>query len=277
MKCSYVSMGIVLLLVFLTAGLVYQQYKHEPFVVASNASIPLVNAGSEPWKHHEVNSIAYLQLRPAFQRGLRHHMNASYFEVDNYTFEMELQKIFRQSCQQMAFRPKEWLSEIQPESFNVAPSMLKEYTNVLEYVKTTINTSKVLRGTQIVHDRWVSFRNHAKQKLKTLMRVELILYRAGKFQGKHVTMSVVIDASTKDPRTKYTVIQTKVEGVVSEDAIGMFPVVATDDTASNYVNVPTDPLKNYDAVLLDKKTIDKTIKTQREKLDRNLAAQLLVI
>lgn len=280
----YVSIiGIIFLFVILAMGMVLN--RTEPFVVASNDDIPQVNEGSEPWKHHEINSIGYLQLRPAFQRGIRHHMNASYFEVDNYTFDMALQNTFRNTCQKTTYRDSDWLQEIQPEMFNVSPTLLKAYNDVITYVKDTVNASPMFKDNtkepiQIVHDRWISFRNHRTSKTKTLLRIEMIFYRSGKFQGKHVTMGIIVDTSMKENIDRYTVIQTKVEGVVPEDAIGMFPVVATQDGTKadgTYMNVPADPLENYPSVLLDKDTIDKTIKTQNDKLNRNLAAQLLVI
>lgn len=264
--------GIILLFVFLAASTNFQK---EHFVAASNDSILEENTGKQPWNRHPINSVAYLQLRPAFQRGIRHHANAAYFEVDNHTFDMALQKAFRLPCG-TKYLDNEWFTEVQPDTFTVDASLLAEYHRLINYI------SKVVSPYQVVHDRWISFRSHVSNKTKTMLRVEMLLYRTGRFQGKHITLSVIVDTSKKVDNERFTVVQTNVDGVVPEDAIGMHPVVATSShkaigVVNSYATVPSNPLENYPSLLVDQETIAKTIQTQNAKLNRDMAAQLLII
>lgn len=259
-------LGIIMLFVLLSIPTVFRE-KFQ--VVASNEpAVP----------RDEIDSVGYLQLRPAYQRGLRHHANAAYFEVDNHTFEIALQEALKFSCRQGRFRREEWLQEVQPQALLVSPNLLKEYNALLAYITTSLNKLVKSERFQMVHDRWITFRSHVSSKTKTLFTFEVLLYRTGKFQGKHVTFTAVVDTAFADPSQRYTILQTKVEGVVSEDKIGLFPInAATHNPLENHATVPSHPLDNYPSILIDKNTVEKTIEQQREKLNRGLAAQLLII
>jgi hypothetical protein len=76
---------------------------------------------------------------------------------------------------------------------------------------------------QIVHDRWISFR----QKLDgngqdVLLRIEILFYREAKYHGKHYEIWL----RCKDG--KYTVVALEFKGVVLEDQIALFPILGTD-------------------------------------------------
>lgn len=240
-------------------------------VVASNEDIQLQNDGTQPWNRHPIMSVPYLQMRPAFQRGLRHHANAAYYELDNHDFDMALKRTFRYDCQ---VRAGPW-AEVETPSVTISKEVRDQYPEVIAYL------ARKMPKVQVVHDRWVGFRRHMTTSGIYLFELETILYRRGKFQGKHVSFAVMVQMPQK-PKEKpiYTVTQTRVEGVVPEDQIGMFPVLARVDGREREpenMPVPADPLISYPGQLLDPATIQIVVEEQKNKIQREVASQLFLI
>jgi hypothetical protein len=249
-------------------------------VVPVNENIPQTNDGTQPWNRHPIVSIPFLQMRPAFQRGIRHHTQAAYFEIDNQSYDVALQKTFTYSC---TTRSGPWGPIVTPSVFSVPQNVVATYPILLKWLETKLNASpffgKNQPKIQIVHDRWIGFQKHLSNTTQYLISIETILYRQGKFQGKHVSFSVMVEFKPKKAPI-FTVTQTRVEGVVAEDKIGMFPVIATEDVAvsgDDYLPVPNDPLIPYPGELIDAKTIDTVVNEQKNKLNRSIASQLFLI
>lgn len=240
-------------------------------VVALNEDVQLENDGTQPWNRHPIMSVPYLQMRPAFQRGLRHHANAAYFEIDNHDFDMALKRTFRYDCKT---RAGPW-ADVQTPSVEIPKEIRDQYPKVIDYL------AKKMPKVQIVHDRWVGFRRHATTTGVYLFELETILYRRGKFQGKHVSFSVMVQMpQTLKQKAVYTVTQTRVEGVVPEDQIGMFPVLARVDGRERQeenMPVPADPLISYPGQLLDPATIQAVVDEQKNKIQREVASQLFLV
>lgn len=261
----------ILALLLLLGVLAFGAKHYETFVVAANEDIPSSNTGTNIWERHPINSTPYLQLSPAYQRGLRHHANAAYFEVDNYTFDIALQKRFAFDCKNTsAILSQRWGSEIPVDGSNPLPTELSDqYPRVIEYV------TKNVSPFQVVHDRWLSYKRSTNDPSLFLMILEILLYRSGKFQGKHVSLTVLVNLnpSAKD---KFMVVQTRVEGVVSEDQIGLFPVTPLSQN-TKHMSVPSDPMQNYPSVMFSDDEVKKIASQQIEKTNRYMAAQLYII
>lgn len=267
-----------LLLVIAFFALLAWGQTRESFVVAKNDAIDLTNTGNNPWERHPIASVPYLQLQPAFQRGLRHHANAAYFEMDNYEFDIAMQKAFALPCGQFKQQMQQgWGTMQSPAMTNVPDALKAEYPKMIAFLQNALRDSKHLSDIQIVHDRWLGYATSSQNNNVFMVRLEALLYRLGKFQGKHVTMTVVIDLNVE--KNKYTVVQTNVEGVVSEDVIGMFPVVPKEYGVSgaDFEPVPENPLTPYTSVLLDEVSIRKAADSQQQKLNRELASKLNII
>lgn len=270
MKAWHLSLLLLMLMVLAFGSIVTR----ESFVVAANDDIPLVNQGPEPWERHQIISTPYLQLQPAYQRGIRHHANAAYFEVDNHTFDIALQKAFAFSCTLPTYTDKGWSADI-PINELTAPAELREqYPQILKFLSNKLRASTHLKGVQIVHDRWLTYQRSASNSKMFLVTIEVLLYRTGKFQGKHVVLTIFVNLN-KDVKDKFTVVASRVEGVIAEDQIGMHPV--TPKQPIEYVNVPKRPMDNYAPILLTEQEVKRIEREQREKLNRNLSAQLLII
>lgn len=253
-------------------------HKKETFVTASNESLHLTNPTGELWNRHEILSTP-VQMAPAFQAGTRHHQQAAYYEVDNHTFDIQLKKTFEYQCgKDQGIMPlSQWGAEVIPTQSTVNDEVTNAYSAAIIYIKDSIKSSKHMTCSgdyQIVHDRLTSYQKHANGK-KYLFRIECIIYCPGKFHGKHVSLAVVYDP---DASSKFFVGQSKVEGIVFEDAIGMFPIVPKQpmDQQSSYLEYPSNPLAPFPTITMDI-IADRTVQEQRDSIQRRIAADLLVI
>ena len=75
---------------------------------------------------------------------------------------------------------------------------------------------------QIVHDIMLRYRKHKVYPSYYMFDIDMILYRAGKFQGKHVKLVAITNG------TIINVILVKIVGVVSEDNIVIYPYTSFD-------------------------------------------------
>jgi hypothetical protein len=75
---------------------------------------------------------------------------------------------------------------------------------------------------QIVHDIMLRYRTHKVYPSYYMFDIDMILYRAGKFQGKHVKLVAITNG------TIINVILVKIVGVVSEDNIVIYPYTSFD-------------------------------------------------
>ena len=92
---------------------------------------------------------------------------------------------------------------------------------------------------QVVHDVMKQYYVHKTMPKTYRIDMEAVLYRKNKPFAKHVGMSVVCQFG-KDA-WMYDVVSVEVLGVIPEDTIGMFPVVAFDPFATNSSSLDAAP------------------------------------
>ena len=116
--------------------------------------------------------------------------------------------------------------------------LVSYYNNILEFITKKLNEDGIMdlpgsdekRDIQVVHDIMLRYRTSIENDSYIMFDVDMILYRAGKFQGKHVKMVVVSNGYT------INIIMVKVIGVVSEDKIVLHPYRAYDIMNKNKFN-----------------------------------------
>lgn len=205
-----------------------------------NTPLEYVNKGKSPWLHHSVH---YSNISDPVIK----YKNAYYYEMSNEEYEKALKQIFfMKKCDslQLALQSTEWSGKLNPRTVTDA-IWVGVYDQWLSEFTRTLNESLELKLSatdnveiQVVHDRWISAYTHRTDPSLLRMDIEVILYRFGKPYGKHVSLSVI--AKKKEPDGMfattndwyYTVVAIEIVGVVPEDQIAIFPVVA---------NNPFDP------------------------------------
>lgn len=124
---------------------------------------------------------------------------------------------------------------------------IKSYNDFLNYITNILNNSNELNNIQIVEDKQIDKNN-----------IEVLLYRENKFEGKHVIFTI----------DNYWNIQSiKIVGSVSEDKIGLFPVLPVDPSVDN--NLIIGNINDYidSKIVNDKKIQNETIVNNNE--DKN--------
>jgi hypothetical protein len=92
--------------------------------------------------------------------------------------------------------------------------------------------------------------------------MEIILYREAKYHGKHVRLQVVMDG----PKV-IGVMSMNILGIVFEDQFGLFPVVHSDKTDLENLNVPFDsnPLAGYPPIIDETVIPEEVAKREKQK------------
>jgi len=209
-------------------------FKYKP----SNARIMYNNTGELPWNRHIINSsIPYdIDIKPEAQ-------NVYYYEFDNKTYAEKLKKLFKNNCEEIiiAVEGNEWTNWINPKTLDdeiIKSKLVFNYNKILEIIKTSLNEDGIMdlpgydekREIQVVHDIMLRYRTNIKKSNYLMFDIDLILYRSGKFQGKHVKVVAVSNGFTVN------IIMVKVIGVISEDKIVLHPYRAYDIMNKNDFN-----------------------------------------
>ena len=147
-----------------------------------------------------------------------------------------------------------WTKWQNSKNNNKPDILLSYYNKIYNYIYDTINNSKILNlpnddnpatKIQIVHDILKRYKQNTDNPSYYLFEIELLLYREGKLQGKHFKFIVLSN------NISINVIVIKLVGVVSEDNIGMHPVLANDDY--------NDLNKNFDIFIPQKNILNDNI------------------
>lgn len=209
-------------------------FKYKP----SNARIMYNNTGELPWNRHIINSsIPYdIDIKPEAQ-------NVYYYEFDNKTYAEKLKKLFKNNCEEIiiAVEGNEWTNWINPKTLDdeiIKSKLVFNYNKILEIITTSLNEDGIMdlpgydekREIQVVHDIMLRYRTNIKKSNYLMFDIDLILYRSGKFQGKHVKVVAVSNGFTVN------IIMVKVIGVISEDKIVLHPYRAYDIMNKNDFN-----------------------------------------
>ena len=201
------------------------QFKFKPY----NIRLMYENTGEYPWNRHTINSSIPYDVNIKKEAG-----NVYYYEFDNNTYNNKLKEIFKSNCEELiiAVEGSIWNKWQNPKILNKNSEKDKlklYYDKIFDFVNKKLNTDIMdLSGEdkkqriQIVHDILLRYRTHKKYPSYYMFDIDMILYRSGKFQGKHVKLVVVTN------NEKINIILVKIVGVVSEDNIVIYPYTSYD-------------------------------------------------
>jgi len=192
---------------------------------ASNTRIMYNNTGELPWNRHLINSsIPYdIEIK-------REAENVYYYEYDNETYANKLKELFKSNCEELiiAVEGNVWNDWENPKKLNdqlLKNKLLSYYDKIMEFIENRLKTSQIMDlpgydkkiKIQIVHDIMLRYRINYDNNKYIMFDIDMILYRPGKFQGKHVKLVVITDGN------RINIILAKIIGVISEDRIVLHP------------------------------------------------------
>jgi hypothetical protein len=201
------------------------KFKYKPY----NIRLMYENTGEYPWNRHTINSSIPYDVNIK-----KEAVNVYYYEFDNNTFNSKLKEVFKSNCEELiiAVEGSEWNNWINPKTLkdNDEKSKLKSYYDkIFEFAIKRLNSNIMnLPGEdkkqkiQIVHDIMLRYRKHKLYPSYYMFDIDMILYRAGKFQGKHIKLVAITNG------TIINVILANIVGVVSEDNIVIYPYTSYD-------------------------------------------------
>ena len=201
------------------------QSKYKPY----NIRLMYENTGEYPWNRHSINSSIPYDVNIKREAG-----NVYYYEFDNETFNDKLKEVFKSKCEELiiAVEGSEWNAWRNPKILRdtADKNKLKSYYDtLLDFVMKKLQ-SRIMdlpsedkkQKMQVVHDIMLRYRTHRRYPSYYMFDIDMILYRAGKFQGKHVKLVAITNG------TIINIILAKIVGVVSEDNIVIYPYTSYD-------------------------------------------------
>lgn len=264
----------ILLVLLLVAVLGMGHLLRERFsVVESNATISLANVGPEPWNHHEISSIP--------SDTVTQYPQTYYNEFSNEQFEHALKTSLGFPCK----KTQDVLQQTWNKNtdWRAVPSYVRSaYDQTMQFLRTTLQSSKDMQlpydnpknrpTIQIVHDRWTAYYTQSLNTHTVLLDFEFITYRESKFQGKHVVARALCEWNV--PKKKYDIymIEIHVEGVVSEDQIGMHPVLPKNPYDLTVLTAD----EPYPLSILDATTMQTILRNQQEQQTKDQQASQAV-
>ena len=201
------------------------KFKYKPY----NIRLMYENTGEYPWNRHTINSSIPYDVNIK-----KEAVNVYYYEFDNNTFNSKLKEVFKSNCEELiiAVEGSEWNNWINPKTLKDTneKNMLKSYYDkIFEFAIKRLNSPIMnLPGEdkkqkiQIVHDIMLRYRKHKLYPSYYMFDIDMILYRSGKFQGKHIKLVAITNG------TIINVILANIVGVVSEDNIVIYPYTSYD-------------------------------------------------
>jgi hypothetical protein len=204
----------------------------------SNTRIMYENTGEYPWNRHIINSSIPYDVNVK-----KEAVNVYYYEFDNNTYDEKLKEVFHNNCNELIIAVEgnnwsKWLNPKLEKDNRKIELLLKYYKKIYKFLDERLNNSVVMdlpgkdakQKIQIVHDLMLRYRYHNESPEYYMFDIDLILYRVGKFQGKHVKAVVITNG------TIINVILIKIIGVISEDNIVLFPYKGYDIKNNNTFN-----------------------------------------
>jgi hypothetical protein len=198
---------------------------------ASNTRIMYNNTGTLPWNRHMINSSIPYDVNIK-----KEAVNVYYYEFDNETFNNKLKEIFKNNCEEIiiAVEGNEWDNWKNPKKDRdefVIDKLVRYYNKIYDFLYQKLNMNPIMnlpsqdkqQNLQIVHDLMLRYRIHSKYTDYYMFDIDLILYRAGKFQGKHVKVVAITNG------IDINIILVKIIGVISEDNIVLHPYKGLDN------------------------------------------------
>jgi len=201
------------------------KFKYKPY----NIRLMYENTGEYPWNRHTINSSIPYDVNIK-----KEAVNVYYYEFDNKTFNRKLKEVFKSKCEELiiAVEGSEWNNWINPKTLkdiNEKNKLKSYYDKIFEFAIKRLNSDIMnLPGEdkkqkiQIVHDIMLRYRKHKLYPSYYMFDIDMILYRAGKFQGKHIKLVAITNGIT------INIILANIVGVVSEDNIVIYPYTSYD-------------------------------------------------
>ena len=201
------------------------KFKYKPY----NIRLMYENTGEYPWNRHTINSSIPYDVNIK-----KEAVNVYYYEFDNNTFNSKLKEVFKSNCEELiiAVEGSEWNNWINPKTLkdtNEKNILKSYYDKIFEFAIKRLNSPIMnLPGEdkkqkiQIVHDIMLRYRKHKLYPSYYMFDIDMILYRSGKFQGKHIKLVAITNG------TIINVILANIVGVVSEDNIVIYPYTSYD-------------------------------------------------
>lgn len=216
-----IIIGVILLILYTIS---VSACVDEHFTVPYNSSIQLSNNSDDIKDRHPIDSIPYdIDLKDRYKK-------AYYYELNNDDY-LAFLKAYFSTCMDglkdftniIDSTDVEWTTDLT----DIA-SVKGFYDQGYQYLSNRFDKKDI----KIVHD--VLNRYKKLDNNKVLFDIDLILYRHGKINGKHVNMVLLKDF------TKTIVIDVSIKGIVGEDKIYMHPVELYQKQGMAYADVDTD-------------------------------------
>ena len=210
-------------------------YNNKFRYMPSNTRIMYENTGTYPWNRHIINSSIPYDVNVK-----KEAVNVYYYEYDNESYNEKLKEVFKNSCEELIIAVEgnkwsEWQNPKLLKNENKIKALLKYYQDIYDFVYDKLNTSEIMdlpgenvkQNIQIVHDIMNNYRQHTYYPEYYMFDIDVILYRAGKFQGKHVKIIAITNG------VLINIIFIKIIGVISEDNIVIHPYKGYDSFDMN--------------------------------------------
>lgn len=193
---------------------------------------------------------------------------AFYTEMDNGRYEKALQSTFatQKTCEALdvALKQDDWISI--PDTQPMAIGHVME-AKVLPELEQRLQASPYFQDVegkiQIAYEKVVRLFRHKELKERYLAIIELVLYREGKYHGKHVEIGMVI--TDNKGSWEFEVASARVLGILFEDRFAMFPVEAKDPAVTNAASFDSNnPFVLQPAILMSNEEVVQAVKKQAD-------------
>ncbi len=248
----------------------------EKFQVAANENIPLVNEGNDPWQRHPISSVPVdYQVR---------YKTMYMAEYDHLTYENKLKTIFGlpSSKKQELSNISDWTVLDTDNRFHRSYIRVA-YSSFINFLTQQLQKSKELDliydnpynrpKLQIVHDVLLQFKRNTRNPYKYALMIEMILYRNHKYHGKHVHVEAIVEYKRKTKDWIFDIVDIHIIGVVSEDGIGMFPVVPYQREQNGALELD----ENAQVIISTNKDVIDVLRRQNKLQSDNIAADIALM
>lgn len=176
------------------------------------------------------------------------------------------------ACVEQKVRARTASSKLPSSKYDVSDAEVRSaYAACVSYVSKRLNASDALAlpgsvskhvPIQIVHDILRSYKVHLSSRSMYLIEIEALLYRENKYHAKHVNVTCVAKKQNLSDWI-INVVAVRIVGVVPEDQIALFPVVASNPLESYMLRVEKDvetASKNVDCkIVFDEEKQNKKV------------------
>lgn len=183
--------------------------------IPHNQNIQLSNNSNQLKDRHPIDSIPYnIQFKKIYE-------NAYYYELNNDDYLKFLKQYFSTCIDGIPdFSQLEWNTN------HIDKSDVKGFYNQsYQFLSNRMDKYDI----QIVHDILNKYKTINNNKF--LFDIDVILYRNGKINGKHVKFILFQDY------TRTIVIHISIQGIVGEDKIYMHPIESYQKPTSSYQKI----------------------------------------